>query len=197
MHAIIRRYDGVDQNRTAELTAKVNETLVPKLEKLSGFEGFYLIEAGNGVFSSLSLFETPEQGKESTNVVATWIRDEKLETLIPNEPKITSGRFVAHSDRVMVASSTAPHSTEGPASGPSLVPPRSHLRLSRSRPSRRARRDGARLSSFDQAIKWAQTQSWSVCLVLRRQQKPRLSGAFSEADDGTRTHDLLHGKQML
>ncbi len=103
MHAIIRRYDGVDQNRTAELSAKVNETLIPKLEKLSGFEGFYLIEAGNGVFSSLGLFETPEQGKESSNVVATWIRDEKFETLIPNEPKITSGRIVAHSDRVMVA----------------------------------------------------------------------------------------------
>jgi len=103
MHAIIRRYDGVDQNRTDDLTAKVNETLIPKLEKLPGFEGYYLIEAGNGVFSSLGLFETPEQGKESTNVFATWIRDEKLDTLIPNEPKITSGRIVAHSDRVMVA----------------------------------------------------------------------------------------------
>ena len=103
MHAIIRRYDGVDQNRTVELTAKVNETLIPKLEKLSGFAGYYLIEAGNGVFSSLGLFETPEQRKESPNVVSTWIRDEKFETLIPNEPKITSGRLVAQSDRVMVA----------------------------------------------------------------------------------------------
>ena len=103
MYAIIRRFDSVDQNRIAELTGKVNETLVPKLEKLPGFMGFYLVEAGNGVFSSLALFETPEQGKESTNVVATWIRDEKLETLIPNEPKITSGPVVAHSDRVLVA----------------------------------------------------------------------------------------------
>ena len=93
----------MDKNRTVELTGKVNETLVPKLEKLSGFGGYYLIEAGNGVFSSLGLFETPEQGKESTNVVATWIRDEKFETLIPNEHKITSGQVVAHSDRVMVA----------------------------------------------------------------------------------------------
>ena len=32
MHATIRRYEGVDQNRSAELTSKVNETLVPKLE---------------------------------------------------------------------------------------------------------------------------------------------------------------------
>ena len=44
MFAIIRRYDGVDQNRSADLTRKVNEMLVPKLEKLSGFAGYYLIE---------------------------------------------------------------------------------------------------------------------------------------------------------
>ena len=103
MHATIRRYDGVDQNRSAELTSKVNESLVPKLEKLTGFKGYFLVDAGNGVFSSLGLFETPEQGMESTKIVATWIRDEKLDTIIPNEPKITSGRVIATSDRVMVA----------------------------------------------------------------------------------------------
>ena len=100
MFATIRRYDGVDQNRTTELTTKVNETLVPKLSKLPGFAGYYLIEADNGVFSSLGLFETPEQGKESSEVVARWIRDENLGTLIPNPPKITSGKVVAHSNGV-------------------------------------------------------------------------------------------------
>ena len=103
MHATIRRYDGVDPNRSAELTRKVNESLVPKLEQMPGFKGYFLVEADNGVFSSLGLFETPEQGKESTKIVATWIRDEKLETIIPNEPKITSGRVIATSDRVLVA----------------------------------------------------------------------------------------------
>jgi hypothetical protein len=103
MHATIRRYNGVDQNRSAEMTRRVKETLVPKLEKLPGFAGYFLVEADNGVFSSLSLFETPEQGMESTKIVATWIRDEKLGTIIPNEPKITSGRVVAQSDRVLVA----------------------------------------------------------------------------------------------
>ncbi len=102
MHATIRRYDGVDQNRTVELTGKVNETLIPKLSQLPGFAGYYLIESGEGVFSSLGLFETSEQGKESSNVVATWIRDEKLETMIPNAPKITSGNVVAHSNGVKV-----------------------------------------------------------------------------------------------
>jgi len=103
MFATIRRYDGVDQNRTTELTTKVNETLVPKLSKLPGFAGYYLIEAENGVFSSLGLFETAEQGKESSNVVASWIRDEKLDSMIPNPPKITSGKVIAHSNGVTVA----------------------------------------------------------------------------------------------
>jgi hypothetical protein len=96
MHATIRRYEGVDQNRATELTGKVNESLVPKLSKLPGFEGYYLIEAGNGVFSSLGLFETFEQGEESTKVVAAWIKDEKFDTVLPTAPKITSGKVVAH-----------------------------------------------------------------------------------------------------
>ena len=96
MYATIRRYEGVDQSRTSELTGKVNETLVPKLSKLPGFEGYFLIEAGNGVFSSLGLFETSEQSEESTNVVATWIQDEKFNTVLPTAPKITSGKVVAH-----------------------------------------------------------------------------------------------------
>ncbi len=104
MYATIRSYHGVDQNRTAELTAKVNETLVPQLSELPGFAGYYLVDAGNGIFTSLGLFETPEQGEQSTKLVATWIRDEKLDTLIPNEPKIMSGKVVARSsERVLVA----------------------------------------------------------------------------------------------
>lgn len=104
MYATIRSYHGVDQNRTAELTAKVNETLVPQLSELPGFAGYYLVDAGNGIFTSLGLFETPEQAEKSTKFVATWIRDEKLDRLMPNEPKILSGKIVARSDeRVLVA----------------------------------------------------------------------------------------------
>ena len=98
MHATIRRYEGVDQNRTDELTTKVNESLAPKLSKLPGFAGYYLIETGNGVMSSLSLFENVEQAEESTRVAATWVRDEKLESAFPNSPKVTSGKVLARSN---------------------------------------------------------------------------------------------------
>ena len=96
MHATIRRYEGVDQNRTEELTKKVGESLAPKLSELPGFVGYYLIEAGNGVISSIGLFETVEQADASTQVAETWVRDEKLESALPNAPKVTSGEVIAH-----------------------------------------------------------------------------------------------------
>ena len=103
MHATIRRYEGVDASRTNELTGKVNEKLVPQLRKLPGFSGYYLIEAGNGVLSSLGLFETSDQAGESTKVVSKWITDENFNSAIPNAPKITSGKVVAQSNGVAVA----------------------------------------------------------------------------------------------
>jgi hypothetical protein len=103
MHATIRRYEGVDMTRTNEVASKVKETLVPQLRKLPGFEGYYLIQADNGVLSSLGLFQTSEQDAESTKLVSKWISDENFTKAIPNEPKITSGKVVAQSNGVTVA----------------------------------------------------------------------------------------------
>ena len=61
MHATIRRYEGVDATRMNEVVGKINETLVPQLRELSGFTGYYLIQADNGIVSSVSLFEGPER----------------------------------------------------------------------------------------------------------------------------------------
>ena len=66
MFATIRRYDAVDQTRIGELVKKVDETLVPDLSELPGFSGYYLIEAGNGVMSSISFFDTAAHADEST-----------------------------------------------------------------------------------------------------------------------------------
>ena len=101
MHATIRRYDGIDVTRINDVVGKVNDTLVPKLRELPGFAGYYLIEGSSGVLSSLGLFETSEQADEATKLVSKWITDEKRDSAMPNPPKITSGKVVAHSDRVL------------------------------------------------------------------------------------------------
>jgi hypothetical protein len=95
MHAILRRYEGVEPSRTVELTRKVDNELIPKLKELRGFSGYYLIEAGNGVMTSISLFDTAEQADKSSRIASNWVRDEKLETALPNAPKITFGEVVA------------------------------------------------------------------------------------------------------
>ena len=102
MHATIRRYEGVDQNRTDELTKKVGDSLVPKLSKLEGFSDYYLIEAGNGVMTSVGIFDTLTHASESTRVAADWIREENLESALPNPPKVTEGEIIARKNTASV-----------------------------------------------------------------------------------------------
>ncbi|MGA8486326.1 MAG: hypothetical protein WB684_04570 [Gaiella sp.] len=103
MHATIRRYEGVDTARTEELSRKVSETLVPQLEKLDGFRGYYLVESGNGVVTSVGLFAGLAQSDEATNLAAAWVKEQKLESALPNAPRITSGKVIAQQEGVAVA----------------------------------------------------------------------------------------------
>ena len=102
MFATIRRYEAIDQARTSELVKKADETLLPSLSELPGFSGYSLIEAGNGVMSSISFFDTSAHADESTRVASNWVREQKLETALPNPPKITSGEVVVHKTRELV-----------------------------------------------------------------------------------------------
>jgi hypothetical protein len=102
MHATIRRYESIDQSRKAEVLKKVDEMLLPVLSELPGFSGYSLVDAGNGVMTSVGFFDTAAQAEESTRVAGTWLREQKLETALPSPPKITSGNVVAHKTRELV-----------------------------------------------------------------------------------------------
>ena len=102
MHATIRRYEAVDQSRTSELVTKVETNLVPRLSQLPGFTGYHLVDAGNGVMTSIGFFDTAAHAEESTRVASEWVREEKLETAMPKAPKITAGEVVVHKTRELV-----------------------------------------------------------------------------------------------
>ena len=102
MHATIRRYEGIDQSRTDELVKNVDENLLPRLTEMPGFKSYHLIEADNGVMSSIDFFETSAQSDESTRVAATWLREEKLEKALPNPPKITGGEVIVQKTNDLV-----------------------------------------------------------------------------------------------
>ena len=96
MYATVRRYEGIDESRSEELAKRIGESLMPRLGELPGFGGYYLIEASEGVLTSVGLFDTAAQAHESTRVAARWIREQKLEAVLPNTPKITAGEVIAH-----------------------------------------------------------------------------------------------------
>jgi hypothetical protein len=102
MFATIRRYEAIDQARTSELVKKHDETLLSSLSELPGFNGYYVIEAGNGVMSSIGLFDTEAQADESTRLASNWVREQKLESVLPNPPKITSGEVVVQKTSELV-----------------------------------------------------------------------------------------------
>ena len=102
MHATIRRYEGIDQARRDELTRKVDETLLPRLSEMPGFKSYYLIEADNGVMSSIDFFDTSAHADESTRIAATWVREEKLDRALPNPPKVTGGEVVVEKSNELV-----------------------------------------------------------------------------------------------
>jgi hypothetical protein len=99
MHATIRRYESIDQSRISELVQKADETLLPSLSELPGFNGYSLIDAGNGVITSVGFFETAEQADESTRVASAWLHEQKLDTALPTPPRITSGKIVVQKVR--------------------------------------------------------------------------------------------------
>ena len=96
MYATVRRYEGIDESRSEELATRIGEGLMPRLGELSGFGGYYLIEAGEGVLASVGLFDTAGQAHESTRVAARWIREQQLESALPNAPQVTAGEVIAH-----------------------------------------------------------------------------------------------------
>jgi hypothetical protein len=96
MFATVKRYEGIDASHKDELKKKVGESLAPRLSKLPGFSSYFLIDTGEGVISSIGLFDTSTQANESTRVASEWVRDEKLDRILKNPPKVTDGEVIVH-----------------------------------------------------------------------------------------------------
>ena len=103
MYATIRRYEASDKLRSIEIVKKAQDSLLSQVSELPGFSGYYLIDAGNGVFSSVSIFDTEAHAEESNGVASTWVREEKLETALTSPARITSGQVVVCQTREFVA----------------------------------------------------------------------------------------------
>jgi hypothetical protein len=89
MYTAIRRYEGVMD--TAEVPRRAVEEFSPRLRDQPGFMGYWVVDAGDGVLATISVFESETAARESTAAAAAWIRESTVGELIPNPPQVTAG----------------------------------------------------------------------------------------------------------
>jgi heme-degrading monooxygenase HmoA len=88
MYTVIRRYEGVRD--ADEVVRRATSEFGPILAEREGFQGYYVLDAGDGVVASISVFETQQAAEDSTLAASSWVA-ERLAELIPNPPQVTAG----------------------------------------------------------------------------------------------------------
>jgi hypothetical protein len=88
MHTVIRRYEGVLD--TAEVARRAVDEFAPRLRERPGFQGYWAVDAGDGVLATISVFETEEEAAATVPAAAAWVQ-EAVADLIPNPPQVTAG----------------------------------------------------------------------------------------------------------
>jgi hypothetical protein len=95
MHASIRRYEGLDPGSVDQIVQRAGEGFVPIVSGGAGFVGYYIVDAGDGVLATISVFESQGAAEESNKAAASWVK-ENLAALVPNPPQITAGEVRVH-----------------------------------------------------------------------------------------------------
>ena len=104
MYAAIRRYHTAP-DVVAEIARRVTAGFVPIIENAPGFVAYYVLDEGNGVLTSVSIFEDQAGADESSRRSAAWVQ-EQVAALLPNPPQITAGKVLVQSmgERKLVTS---------------------------------------------------------------------------------------------
>ena len=93
MYAAVRRYEGVSDPK--EVARQVKEHFLPIISEMPGFVAYYVVDAGDGIMDSISIFEH-QTAEEETNWRAGQFVAQYIAPLTPNPPQITAGEVVAH-----------------------------------------------------------------------------------------------------
>jgi hypothetical protein len=93
MFAAIRRYH-TDPDSLDEVVRQVNEGFVPLISDMPGFVAYIALNAGQGEYGTVSVFEDQASAEESNRVAEEWV-NENLRELLPN-PDYAAGEVVAY-----------------------------------------------------------------------------------------------------
>jgi len=88
MYTVIRRYQDVVD--TTEVARRAVEEFAPLVRDQPGFQGYWVVDAGDGVLATITVFESEEAAVESNAAAATWVQ-ENIPNLVPSPPRMTAG----------------------------------------------------------------------------------------------------------
>jgi hypothetical protein len=77
-----------------EVSKLVQEEFVPIVESVPGFVAYYMIDAGGGIATSITICEDKAGADESTSRAAAWV-EEKLLDHIQSGPAVITGAVTA------------------------------------------------------------------------------------------------------
>jgi hypothetical protein len=91
MFAAIRTYGVTDIDELSEL---VKDGFLPIVESVPGFVAYYVVDAGDGVASSITICEDKTGVDESTSRAAEWVEEHALD-YIQSGPAVVTGTVTA------------------------------------------------------------------------------------------------------
>ena len=91
MFVITRRFSSISS--VAEAAKRAEAGLAPMLVAASGFKGYHIIDAGDGVGLSVTMFETREDAEGVKDRALAWVK-QNLSDLYQGEPEVTAGEVI-------------------------------------------------------------------------------------------------------
>ena len=99
MYAAISTYEVTDLDEMAEL---VKDGFLPIVESVPGFVAYYLVDAGEGLATSITICDDKGGVDESTARTAEWVQEHALD-LIESGPAVVTGAVTAETAATQLA----------------------------------------------------------------------------------------------
>jgi hypothetical protein len=92
MFTIVRKFR-LTRGSIGDVTQRVNDSFVPLLRDLPGFNRYYLLDGGQDTLISIRVFDTADEALTSNEIAAEWMRDNVME-FVKGMPDVMAGDVI-------------------------------------------------------------------------------------------------------
>ena len=92
MYASIRQYRSGD---IQEVARRAQDGFVPIVRDVPGFSAYYIVDGGDGSFTTITVAEDEAGVEESVKKASEWVRENAAD-LVEGSPTVSNGEVVAH-----------------------------------------------------------------------------------------------------